>query len=211
VLPELSIALASQVREGLSVRLDVPDGADGLREFAREIDTDRGARATSPLPFILHVGSGGWPVREAWTAQDLGLADTTAANLAVLARRRWLIATRTLFLHDAARLPTRGADPLVRAIFATLAVYRGQRLTFVVDGRRVDGVDNLFEMFGFGYSFPLGEPTSDTVRAVLELQAGGRSRDGGEALSLYLLGPDPLEVLVRLLLGIPEPSSWRAK
>ena len=159
---------------------------------------------------------------------DLGL------GLAVLARRRWEIAAHTTFLARALDPVVQGSvmDTLRFAVLCTTAVFHGQPLQY----QDHDLKDLLRKAVGDTRP-PCGPALSATrsaaakaailrelPRQVGETLDGLSSHDfpapgwpsllrsdgwrtGANLLAVYLLSPDPLELLSRRLLGIPERAT----
>ena len=245
VLPSFYLAL--DPRSGYEwggTPLLVPSAPTELTAFAARLDSERAFATGGHLPSELHLVQSHEPGTDptpsiAQLGFDLGAnwpeprgshnPAAGAASLAVLAWRRWQIATHTTFLADAEAVVGTGVgDRMGSAIAATLAVYRGQPLRY-----RAGSVDEVLRLAlkddPFGPVDPDRWPSH--VREALEFEArwsqGKAAAEllemrptqgwrllpsdgwftGHNALAVYLLGPDPLDLLYRRVLGIPDTVS----
>jgi hypothetical protein len=260
VLPSLSDRLEERVeQEEVRFTLAIPTSVEELGPFGQTLETERQLQLSGPIPEALRldVDAARAGVDDGWKASDLGLHPSAVAptlqgpltggtqrglDLAVLGRRRWRIASTSLFLAQACAQAT-GADPLPDpmslAVAGTLAAFRGQGLMFAsgevsFPARDLDGVlERAMEGSQRAPQPPPAAARRSLARQVLDHEPGGGPeiaesitawlkkptwgippwakllpslgrRTGLKALVLYLLGPDPLEMLYRRAAGLPD-------
>ncbi|HEY2668741.1 MAG TPA: trypsin-like peptidase domain-containing protein [Rugosimonospora sp.] len=147
-------------------------------------------------------------------------------DLAVLGERRWRLATQNLSLVLACRETVRRkrADPLRRCLGATLAAFRSQPLVLREDGHDFGSLDSIIATHLVRATPVLAARNDARGRLADELLnlsqvANARDPQTGKyrlgkveqpdirAILLYLLGPDPLETLFRVVAGLPLEES----
>ena len=208
----------------------IPHSKDELDLFVDAIELVRSTSALGVLPLR---GSAGI-VLPSGRANLPGHPGTPlpqeSQHLRLLGLARWQLVTASLFLDEACALPVRTSqsrgDPLVLSIVATLIAFPGglsnssiTRLsakawtpTAIVDrvvdeapvrprpmARRVSLAEAaLASAPDWHRALP---PLSSSYPGILRHQLSGHELRN---LIFYLLGPDPLEMLVRRVLGIPD-------
>jgi hypothetical protein len=175
VLPSLSRRLGSTVTIE-SYGLTVPTAAEQLPAFSGEIARTTGD-VTAPGPAV-------------------------AQRLRELADRRWGIATSTMFLAEACRRADEELepDPLVVAVCVTLAAFRGDRMTYTSRSGQPLDLDELVRRAAS--SGPTIAPDGHPILR-REAERDPTATEQVEPwLAAYVLGPQPLDELLDLELGV---------
>jgi hypothetical protein len=139
---------------------------------------------------------------------------TLADRLGELGEQRWRLATNTpvlVELRDLAQSVSEPLDRLTLSAVASLAAFRGLPLVDPDSGVDVDSL--LAAWFHSLYVDPADTDRSPLARSVIAsvVRTGDdvRSPRAFEAVLLYVLSPDPLTLLIRRALGLPDDESER--
>jgi hypothetical protein len=182
--------------------LFIPDRPDELAEFAVAVNGER-TRQRDRWPGDLPDDGAPPPV---------GRARELADRLAGLGEQRWRLATTTSLLIELRNLAVAvppPLDPLTLAVVASLAVSHG--LPLQVRVTKYGDIDNLLDFLYRG-SRALQDEADRSELAQLIITNGARAESSSWstlAVLLYVLSPDPLTLLIRRALGLPDVESER--
>ena len=205
VLPRLARQVTGLVALPQAV---IPNGPDELIAFADAVDDVRRnlrLRGRAKLRNYSHVLDG-----------QVGHVLALARRLGELGERRWELATTTpllIELRDRAVAVTAPPDPLTLAVVSSLAAFRG--LPLIVRSSSPLDLDDLLNDLGYHVARALRSEVNRSALAQsiidYELPPGGRlkSPPAVEAVLLYVVSPDPLTLLIRRALGLPDEESER--
>ncbi|MEU7532079.1 trypsin-like peptidase domain-containing protein [Saccharothrix sp. NPDC042600] len=194
--------------------LAAPSDAGGLTVFAAAVEAERKSRRRLSLRSDLRGAARVWRGSDATpeavvlqaVPRDMTRPMRTGRHLVELADRRWRLATTSPFIARACEQAARALDdPLTTSVVGTLAALRGMPFTVAVPRIRYSGLD---EVIGSVATQHTSEPDR-MARRILDHEAAahGWSSPHLRALALYLVGPDPLDVLHRHTLGLPLAGS----
>jgi hypothetical protein len=211
VLPSLSDQMGTLAfSRGFDAKLTAPSKVSEVRDFYRALNALR--RVRPPLQQDTF----------GWRAADLDLNAgqvfphlseeeqrtlDSGLDLAVLAQRRWFIGSTTTFISDVCEQAEWATNSLSVAAVGTLAAFRGLPLKVRTSRRVFSDIDEMIWSSKMIRLLKVSHQYSDDLtRAVLaheEVDSLLRTDSHKEGLALYLLGPDPLDLLYRRALGLP--------
>lgn len=202
-------SLGAHVAGLTTLPLHIPERRDELAEFASAVHPRR-RRLRDHRPDDAPTGA---PPMHVERVREL------ADRLGERGEQRWQLATTTpllIGLRDRALAAAAAAppDPLTLAVVASLAAFRGLPLT--IDSRSVRNIDDLLgrvylraraiqaeaDRSDLAWSIIAGEQQRSGAR-------GGTSSPAIRTVLLYVLSPDPLTLLIRRALGLPDDERER--
>lgn len=205
LLPELARHVA-----GLTTlqQLAIPDGPDDLVAFAdalRDMRQRLRIRGRAKLREYIDEPAG-----------QVGRVLELAGRLGKLGEQRWQLATTTpvlIGLRDRAMAVSAPPDPLTLAVVASLAAFRGFPL--LANSSSPMNIDDLLGVVDRQARLDVTEgDRSVLARRIMLVEERFWPRGGTPSLAtrtvlLYVLSPDPLILLIRRALGLPDDESER--
>ena len=187
-------------------QVQVPAHADELAEFAARVHALRRARKDR------------WPadVPTGELPEHGGRVKELADRLGDLGEQRWQLATTTpllIGLWDRAVAVKEAPDALTLAVVASLAAFRGLPLTNA-DLLLEDIDDLLYVVYRRARVHVVEADRSELARSILASEQHTDASRGTESsdvrtVLLYVHSPDPLTLLIRRALGLPDDESER--
>ncbi|MDX8148792.1 AAA family ATPase [Lentzea sp. BCCO 10_0061] len=222
VLPSLTYRFMPLLwAESVGTTLTAPKDDSEVLAFASALEEVRLSRLRGPGRLDLRLEEG----LSGWGAADLGLDPDDifprsvaeerhtleiGLDLAVLARRRWHLASSTTFISDVCEQAQWSSSPLSLAAVGTLAACRGLPLRVRTSRGDFADLDEVIRSSKMArlvqFSAESRDPLTEAVLKHEHVSSDPlRSKPGRgtEGLALYLLGPDPLDLLHRRALGLP--------
>ena len=188
--------------------LHIPERRDELAEFALTVHPRR-RRLRDHRPDDTPTGA---PPGHVERVREL------ADRLGEQGEHRWQLATTTpllIGLRDrAVAAASAPPDPLTLAVVASLAAFRGLPLT--IDSSSSRNIDDL--LGGVYHRARALQAEADRSDLAWSITAGEQQRSGARGgtsspairtVLLYVLSPDPLILLIRRALGLPDDESER--
>ena len=235
ITPLLADQLGSTPLEAASEELRIPNELSQLDTFALELDRLRGFSRGRMKLQISDASDRDRPEFEPWRGSELNLAQqlsesdparAMALDLTVQGWRRWRLVTRSLFLAQACEvvLGRDFGEPRRRSILGTLAAFATHgHSSFMLTHQHAGPLLWLPDLIDEREPSPwptLGDSRASLATRMLRLHglsskaiahAHASAHPGVRNLIFHLLSPDPLEILVRRVVGIPDTLSVRGQ